>query len=317
MTSRAVLAACLLVSAAWPLAARQSPVYRTGNRTVSIYATVQDGDRLVTNLPRDAFEVRDNGRAQPITLFDNGLQPISIVIMLDVSGSMLGNLALVRNAAVQMFTRLLPDDQARVGSFGEQITISPSFTNDQDELIRALWLDLPAGGATPLFAAIDRAMTALARVDGRRVVLVLSDGKDSGLQSAVNAGRVRATLEAVMQRAQQEQFMIYAIGLHSRSASRARRGGVGRAGAGGNGNEPDPGLRALSFESGGGYIEIDQTSALGPAFARVADELHRQYLVGYALPEADGRRHEVEVRLTRPGLTVRARKSYVAPKASQ
>jgi Ca-activated chloride channel family protein len=312
MTSRAAVLACLLASAAWPLAARQTPsplVYRTGTRTVPVYATVQDGDRLVTDLPQDAFDVRDNGRPQPITLFDNGVQPISIVVMLDLSGSMLGNLTLVRNAAVQMFTRLLPADRARVGSFGEQITISPTFTNDQDELIRALWLDLPAGGGTPLYAAIDQAMTALARVEGRRVVLVLSDGKDSGRRGAIDAGRMPATLHDVMLRAQEQEFMIYAIGMPSRSTARAARSGLPPAGS-----EPDPGLRVLAAESGGGYIEIDHTSALGPAFARVADELHRQYLVGYALPEADGRKHDIEVRVDRPGLTVRARKSYFAPR---
>jgi VWFA-related protein len=312
MWLRAALAACLLASAVRPVAPPQSPVYRSGTRTVSIYATVQDGDRLVTDLPQSAFEIRDNGRVQPITLFDNGVQPISVVVMLDVSGSMLGNLALVRNAAVQMFTRLLREDKARVGAFGDRITISPTFTNDQDELIRALWLDLPAGGATPLYAAIDQSMTALARVDGRRVVLVLSDGKDSGPSALeIGLGRRPVVLETVMRRAQEEEFTIYAIGLHSRSAGRSRRGGVAPARGG---SEPDPGLRDLAFESGGGYIEIDQTSALGPAFARVADELHRQYLVAYALPDADGKRHDVEVRVDRPGLTVRTRKSYVAPR---
>ena len=147
MPQRAACLACLLAILAGPLAARhqQAPVFRGANRTVAIYATVQDGDRLVTGLPRDAFEVLDNGRPQPITLFENGVQPISIVVMLDLSGSMLGNISLVRNAAVQMFMRLLPGDRARVGSFGDRIRISPRFTSDQNELISALWTALPAG----------------------------------------------------------------------------------------------------------------------------------------------------------------------------
>ena len=142
--------------------------------------------RLVTDLTRDDFEVFDNGRPQPITLFDNSIQPINIVVMLDMSGSMIGqHLPLLRSSAVQMFTRLLPADKARVGNFGDRITLSPKFTNDQDELIRALWLDLEPGGPTPLWA---RGRTPRCRrsrrLDGRRVVLVLSDGKDTGFRGA-------------------------------------------------------------------------------------------------------------------------------------
>ena len=80
---------------AWLAAAPQQSVFRTANRSVSIYVTVQSGDRLVTDLPREAFEVFDDGRPQAITLFENGAQPISIVVMIDTSDSMLGNLALV------------------------------------------------------------------------------------------------------------------------------------------------------------------------------------------------------------------------------
>jgi len=89
--------------------------------------------------------------------------------------------------------------------------------------------------------------------------------------------------------------------------------GANRWGPGGPFSDgPDPGLRALALETGGGYFEVTANTALGPAFARVADELHRQYLLGYTMPEQDGRRHLVDVRTTRPGLSVRARRSYVA-----
>ena len=81
-----------------------------------------------------------------------------------------------------MFTRLLPDDKARVGHFGNRIAISPKFTNNVDDLIRTLWLDLEPGGPTPLWGAVNAAMSALARIEGRRVVLVLSDGKNTGLR---------------------------------------------------------------------------------------------------------------------------------------
>ena len=77
---------------------------------------------------------------------------------------------------------------------------------------------------------------------------------------------------------------------------------------------PDPGLARVAQETGGGYTEIRFGQDLAAAFTRVADELHAQYLIGFAPPKRDGKVHEIEVRVTQRGLTSRARKSYVAPK---
>ena len=93
-------------------------VFRGGSDAVRVFVTVTDRDgRLVTNLTRDNFEVRDDGKAQPLTQYDASPQPISLIVMLDVSGSMEGNLSLLRDASTQLFSRLLPEDQARVGVF--------------------------------------------------------------------------------------------------------------------------------------------------------------------------------------------------------
>ena len=141
-------------------------MFRSATQLVPVYVTVIDesSGHLVTDLTRDDFEILDNGRPQTITQFSNAIQPISIVVMLDMSGSMIGNLPMLRNAAVQMFTRLLPDDKARVGSFGDRITLSDKFTNDQNELIRALWLDLTPGRRD---AALGRGQR---RDDGARAI---------------------------------------------------------------------------------------------------------------------------------------------------
>jgi Ca-activated chloride channel family protein len=281
-------------------------VFRSATQMVPVYVTVVDeSGHLVTDLTRDDFEVFDNGRSQTIAQFSSAIQPISIVVMLDMSGSMTGNIPLLRQAAVQMFTRLLPSDQARIGSFGDRITISDHFTNDQNELIRSLWNDLVPGGGTPLWAAVNIAMTALTHLEGRRVVLVLTDGKDTGAVWGM-PGRSTITLQDVVRRAQVEEYLLYAIGLQSRGMS----GHYGRAAL----DEPDPGLRELSAETGGGYFELHEADALGPAFARVADELHRQYLIGFVAPEADGRLHQITVNVKRPGALPRARRNYLAPR---
>jgi VWFA-related protein len=108
------LAACVLaVSGA---AARQQPLFRGTGDAVRVFVTVTDGDgRLVTTLARDDFEVRDDGKPQAITLFDSTPQPVSLIVMLDVSGSMEGNLPLLRTAAAQLFARHRPGGGARVG----------------------------------------------------------------------------------------------------------------------------------------------------------------------------------------------------------
>src|SRR5262245_55367203 len=129
------LAAC--VAAVIGAAAQQPPVFRGTGDVVRVFATVADRDgRIVTTLTRGDFEVRDEGKPQPITQFDNTPQPIRLIVMLDVSGSMSGNLPLLRDAGAQLFARLGKDDVARVGSFGNDVTISPTFTNDVGELRR-------------------------------------------------------------------------------------------------------------------------------------------------------------------------------------
>jgi len=307
------LTACMAVLVlAAVLSARQEPVFRVRSETVPVYVTVVGSDgHLVTDLTKGDFQLFDNGRLQPITLFSSAIQPINIIVMLDMSGSMTGNLDVLRRSAVQMFTRLLPGDQARVGNFGDRIVISPTFTNNVDTLIRALYLELEPGGNTPLWGAVNAAMGALARLDGRRVVLVLSDGKNTA---------PIPTLREVVERAQLEDFMVYAIGLRSRGGFNVggrSAGGIGGArmgrSRGFSADEPDPGLRDLAEESGGGYFALNDTIDLGDTFARVADELHRQYLLGYAAPEDDGRVHTIEVKAADGSLKVRARRSYQAP----
>ena len=134
------LAAALLVgTAGHRLLAQEQPVFRGASDLVRVFVTVTDREgRLVTTLAKNEFEVRDEGKPQPITLFDNSPQPIRLVVMLDVSGSMAGNLQLLRAGASQLFARLGREDVARVGTFGRDVTISEEFTRDERTLRAAL-----------------------------------------------------------------------------------------------------------------------------------------------------------------------------------
>jgi Ca-activated chloride channel family protein len=293
---------------------QQPPVFRGRSDVVRVFVTVTDRDgRLVTTLAQDQFEVRDEGKPQPITLFDNTPQPIRIVVMLDVSGSMEGNLPLLREASQELFTRLRPDDLARVGTFGEDVTISDPFTRDPRVLAAALPESIRPDAPTPLWRAMDQAMDALAREgDQRRVVLVLSDGKDSG---PIGFRQPVTSQAEVIDRARREDVMVYAIGMRSRRRQPAMPGmGPGGLEAAMVADLPDPGLARVAEETGGGYAEIRPSDDLAQAFARVADELHGQYLLGYVPPKRDGKSHDVQVRVASKGLKPRAKKSYVAPR---
>jgi Ca-activated chloride channel homolog len=303
-----VTAAMALFSLAAPMA--QQPTLRSGARSVAVYATVTDRDgRLVPDLERDAFEVRDNGKPQPITVFSNEIQPITVVVMLDRSGSMRGNFGLVARAAEEFVARLRPDDKARIGSFAERIDIGPDeFTSDQQELLGILRSDLPVTGPTPLWNAMDDAIAAVRGQEGRKVVLVFSDGGD-----APNFGLKNRSIMDVMRGAQQDDVMVYAIGLQTTVIRRpSGRGGIGGLTGSMTSMRPDPGLAAIADDTGGGYFELTRADDLASTFARVADELHRQYLLGFEPPRLDDKMHKLDVRVNQRGSKVRARKEYFA-----
>jgi Ca-activated chloride channel family protein len=307
------LSACLL--AALQAVEGQQPTFRGGSDAVRVFVTVTDKDgRLATKLSKDNFEVKDDGKPQPITYFDNSPQPVRLIVMLDVSGSMEGNLALLRGSAGQLFLRMAAEDVARVGTFGREITISPTFTRDSAELRAALPSRIDPDAPTPLWRAIDQAMDAFGDGDDRRkVILVLSDGKDSGASGPLSFGKRVASQAEVIDRARRDDVMIYGIGMRSR----------GRQQMGGGPPDlrsmmlqdlPDPGLARVSEETGGGYAEIRGGEDLGYAFEGVLDELHTQYLLAFTPPKRDGKVHDISVRVAPGSFKTRARKSYVAPK---
>jgi VWFA-related protein len=355
----AIVIATALAVPGLPAGPQQS--FRGGVHTVSIYASAVDrSGRLRTDLTQDDFEVYDDGKRQPLTLFSSAVQPITIVVMLDRSGSVSRHFALVRDAAERFVLTLDEDDRARIGSFSNRVEIDPpEFTSDQDALVRILRENLQDEGPTPLWNATAAAMDALEPEQGRRVVLMFTDGYDNPPLPDANT-----SFATVRERAQIEEVMVYGIGLAEKcGATKADRGGfdpgwfqrrppsgparprppgpLGRPprlplpiplpgsipnprspGRGRppavmpvtpcSAEKPDPSLQVLALESGGGYFELDNTQSLGSTFARVANELHQQYLLGFTPATLDGRMHALEVRARQSGVTVRARKSYLA-----
>jgi VWFA-related protein len=219
---------------------------------------------------------------------------------------------LLRNGTAQLVKYLRPDDRARIGTFGKDVVVSPEFTREARVLLDGLPSAIDPEAPTPLWRAIDKAIETFgpAQADGRQVVLVFSDGGDSGM---TNFRDKFITQGDVIDRARRQDMMVYAIGMRSRG-TRAPIVGAGGLQAALMADLPDPGLARVAEESGGGYLEINFGDDLGRAFAQVAEELHSQYLLGFDPPKRDGKVHDIDIRLKKGGLKPRARKQYVAPK---
>lgn len=287
-----ILTAALVVLAVAAGVRAQQGTFRAGTSIVPILTTVLDKDgRLVPDLEKEDFTILDNGKPQDVSFFQNEVEPFTVVVTLDFSFSMNNNLKLLKSAAEQFILRMLPEDKGQVGSFSDKIWFSGTFTSDRDDLILAMD-DLPYGNPTRLFDAIDTSIDLLDDVTGRKVVLVFSDGDDTAS---------RRSFDDVLRKARDKEVMVYAIGLQSEffNGQRMVR------------SRPTSALRRLADETGGGFFELKKTAELAPTFTRVSQELHSLYALGFTPTNLDGKEHRLEVR-AKSGMTVRARKSYIA-----
>ena len=307
----------LLAALSVVLHAQQRSTFRAGVSTVPIYATVRSSDgRLVPGLSREDFEIRDNGAIADVAHFSREIVPITVTMMLDMSGSQAAAVAWMRDAAGAFVDQLLPADRARIGTFGIEIAISPRLTGDQRYLRRVLQEELWPGGGTPLWDALDEAMSSLDQEEGRRVILAMTDGLDSGStmtgpwsrpgptgplgangKPVIGEGSSRRH-DAVRRRAIRENFMVYAVGRYI-----------------------PPGLllgamstemKSVAVDSGGGFRIFPPRQDARAAMAEVADELHHQYLLGFAPATIDNKLHTLDVRVKRAGMSVQSRRSYLA-----
>jgi Ca-activated chloride channel family protein len=273
----------------------QTPIFRSGTEIVDLYVTATDKNgRLVPNLAQEDFVILDEDEAQEIVVFENEVRPITVVVMLDTSASMTPSLELLMAGAEQFLIRMLPEDRAKVGAFNDKIQMLPSqFIGDRDALIRQLD-QLQFGNPTRLYDAVGASIDELHGVEGRKVVLVFTDGADT--QHAIG-------WRDVLDKARAAEVMIYTIGLEMDYFNGVRQVR----------SKPDKRLKTFAEETGGGYFELNDSDELGPTFTRVAQELHSQYVLGFAPSVRDGKVHVLDVQVTQEGTTARARRSYVAP----
>jgi VWFA-related protein len=264
---------------------------------VGVTATVinQDGG-LVTGLSQEAFEVYEDGVRQSVTQFTNERVPVSVAVLLDVSDSMFGQRLVDAREAVErfLFTRLDASDEFCVMAFNHEPRVLTPWTRSQD-LIRERLTALRPSGATGLYDAVIAAMPLMQRrARERGAILIISDGADTA--SDANMHDVRSALL-------RSDAFSYAIGIDP-PARRAINTGVNLSA-----------LNEITSGSGGSTEVVHDTADLDSATARIADELNKQYLLGYVSSHApDGGYHSIRVHAVNPAYRVHARNGYVAAK---
>lgn len=298
----AAIAIGLLVPAAGaqqPPAPEQQPTFRAGTRTVPIYVSATDDiGRFVLDLRREDFEVRDEGKVRPLTFFTRDVQPLTAMVLLDGSRSMVKALDTVMTAADHFVVRLMPGDRARVGSFSDEIRFAPAFSADRDALAREVndLFDLRLGTATRLWDAINQATAAFEDAEGRRVIVVFTDGDDTASVS---------TSQEALTRARRADVMLYAVLIRGMERLPEDRRSSRRT-------RPSEFADATLATGGGYYVVNNVLDDMNSIATQIAEELHNQYVLGFVPQELDGRVHKLDVRVKRPRLKIRARQSYVA-----
>lgn len=328
----------------------EDEVVRVNASLVTVPVSVLDRDgRFIGGLRQEDFRVLEDGVEQRIAYFAPVEQPFTVALVIDTSGSTRFKLEEIQDAAIAFLDQLRPADRVIVVSFDEQVRVLSEATSDRNQL-RAAIRRTHTGGGTRLYDAVDLVINEqLGRVEGRKAMVLFTDGVDS--QSN------RASFESTLEEAVELDAMIYPIQYDTYvggggggggqwpgpNRQPRRRGGrrgagwgdilgdilsggnvrIGNGGGGGGGGGVGTSredyarggeyLRRLAESTGGRHHDAADVSYLEQAFTNIAEELRRQYSLGYypaRQSQADERR-QIRVRVRRPNLVVRARDSYV------
>ena len=277
------------IAAVGATAAGQQAQFRGSTDTVALYVTVTDRQGAhIDGLTKDDFQVLDNGAPREIVAFGSGTQPITAVLLLDMRGS-IQDVPWMQYAGEQLLTSLRPEDRLRIGTFADEIALSPRLTGDRGYLMWVLREELWPGRQSPVWRAIDTAMTSMAGESGRRDIVVLTNGEDT----TVILDAMMKPWSTVPGRVERDGFVVHLVTFEEMHVDRR--------------------LRGLARNSGGQHITIKDLSGAADAFTTIARHLHAQYLLGFVPAAFDGKPHEITVRVARPGAVALTRQRYLAP----
>jgi Ca-activated chloride channel family protein len=318
-------------------------VIRVSTTLVTIPVSVTDRDgRYIPNLRKEDFRLWEDGVPQDVAFFASVDKPFSLVLMLDTSGSTRFRLEDIQDAAIAFVNQLRADDRVMVVSFDDQVRVLSEFTSDRYRLRDAI-RRTRTGDGTKLYEAVDLVMNQrLNRIDGRKAIVLFTDGVDTTSRQSSYASNIRDAeeLDALIYPVQYDTYIDQGGGGSSwpgggGSNSKAKiwgqiLGGILNGGnSGGNSGGGNSGggvgnsrreydianryLHELADRTGARSYQADSTQNLSSAFAQIAEELRRQYSLGYypKTPAQAGQRRQIRVRVNQPNLAVRTRDSYV------
>jgi len=307
-------------------------VIRVSTTLITIPVSVMDRDgRYIPNLQKEDFRIWEDGVEQDVAFFQSVDKPFSVVLMLDTSPSTQFRLEDIQDAAITFVNQLRPDDKVMVVSFNDDIKILSEFTTDRERLRRAILRSRTDDG-TRLYDAVDMVINQqLSRVNGRKAIVLFTDGVDTTSR--------RADYQSTVMDAQELDALIYPVQYDTSADMNAGGfppvgnidvwgtilggifGGGGRRHGGRSSRGTSTGdyeianqyLNELANSTGGREYKADSLQNMSYAFGNVAEELRRQYSIGYypKRPPQAGQRRSIKVRSRQPNLAVRARDSYI------
>ena len=312
----------------------EGDVIRFDTALVTVPVTVLDRyGRYVPQLKRENFRLMENGVEQKIAYFATTDSPFTVILLIDTSGSTQMRLDDIQGAAIKFVDKLKSNDSVMVMAFDDRIDVMCKATTDRDAIYRAI-RRTRTGGGTRLYDAVEDILKKqLNTIPGRKAVVLFTDGVDTTSH--------RASYESSLRLAEESDAPIYSVdydtsgmgggvwgGPGSPMPMPGRRGtifGIPLPSPGGIpgpvGGGANPGdyrlavryLHALSDSTGGRFYSGDSLFGIEQAFAWIAEELGRQYSLGYypATTGKDGERRQIKVKTTEPDLVVKARDSYI------
>lgn len=282
----------------------QDDVERVETNLITIPASVMDrAGRYITDLKKEDFQIFEDGVEQEIAIFAPVEQPFTILFMLDVSGSMIPHKEKLVGAANTFVDQLRPEDQLIAASFSDWVNvIFPATKISELRKGNKIKLRRDVIDSTLLYNAVDDALKRMAKVRGRKAIVLFSDGQGTGFS---------ITAKDNLRAAEEQGALIYTVQFGAPSAEPP--GYVSRKYYFKRVEEINGYMRDLALKTGGRHYQIEDISELEKTFGLVADELRRQYSLGY-YPKTKleaGQRRRIKVKVRVPNVAVQARDSYL------
>jgi VWFA-related protein len=292
-------------------------VVRVSTALVTVPVSVMDRQgKFIPDLRREDFRIYEDGVEQEVAFFETADKPFTVALLLDVSDSALLKHAEIQEAAVAFLEQLRPDDRVLVIAFNRDVTVMTEATADRARAAAAI-RRTRTGGGTSLYEAVAEATGRRLRgVSGRKAVILFTDGVDTSSRHASFESTLRASeeLDALVYTIQ------YMTGEDVAGGLTGVRSHVGGQLVTAKGEPLDAAykraglyLRLLAGGTGGRSYRAGSSALLAEAFGRIAEELRRQYSLGYYPKNrsAEGKRRRLRVRVGTPGVVVRARGGYI------